>query len=623
MTAKLAPVLVALPSVRVGPGLGTPLGDPVVKRLRRVVVESHLHLPGMFELAFIGVTGQDMLAAGVELGARLSVAVWTTDPENAVTLIRGEITAMEGSYEDFTGSTVVRGYDLSHRLQRARRTRAFINTSDSKAAEKIATEAGLEIGEITPSPVIHNHLPQYDQSDWEFLKQRAAEIGYEFSVAQGLFCFRRASSVEGAGAAEAVSLTLHKNLRSFSPRVTAGNLTPNVEVRVWDPLEARVISSSSGTTTGSASPAGEQTSEEIAEVFGDPAAGLAAEATPPPSPATEDLGPPPSGTAYVVYDRPVGDGVTTTSAADLVASGIAEQLASTFAEADGDANGNPGIAAGRAVRIEGVPSQFPQTWVVTRARHIFDVAEGGYHTEFAASGRHDRSLLGLTSLGATQAPLARIPGVACAVVTDINDPHGRVKVTLPWLSPDYVSDWAPVVQFGAGPRSGAMFLPEVGDQVLVAFEFGDPRRAYVLGGIVSNASEYSLGGPAVEADGTVVRRGFVSASGNLLAFYDQMPPGGEDSKPTASRISLGTKDAGLGLAIDVVEGTFVMSCAPQGPPGQLTIKCGDGGTVNIQAGQGGTMTVDGGDSLTIKSASSMAIQCTGDLSITGESISLG
>lgn len=623
MTAELTPMVVTLPSVLIGPDPGTPLADTVFALLRRVTVESHLHLPGMFELTFVGASNQDITAAGVAVGTRVAIAVSTTDPENAVTLLNGEITAVEGSYEDYTGITVVRGYDLSHRLQRARRTRAFINTTDSKAAEKIATDAGLEVGEITPSPVIHDHLPQYDQSDWEFLKQRAAEIGYEFTMSSGLFCFRRASSVKGAGAAEALSLTLHKNLRSFAPRVTAGNLTPNVEVRVWDPLQAKVISATSGTTTGSASSAGEQTSEELAGVFGDPASGLADEATPPLSPATEDLGPPPSDTAYVVYNRPVGDGATTTSAADAVASGVAEQLASTFAESDGDAAGDPGIAAGRTVRIEGVPCQFPSTWVVTRARHVFDIAEGGYHTEFAATGRHDRSLLGLASLGATQAPLARIPGVACAVVTDINDTHGRVKVTLPWLSPDYVSDWAPVVQFGAGPRSGAMFLPEVGDEVLVGFEFGDPRRAYVLGGIVNSASKYSLGGPAVETDGTVVRRGFVSASGNLLAFYDQMPPGGEDPKPTASQIALGTKDAGLGLAIDVVQGTFVLSCSPEGPPGQLTIKCGDGGTVNIQAGAGGTMTVDGGDTLTVKSASSMTIQCDGDLSITGDTISLG
>ncbi len=270
-----------------------------------------------------------------------------------------------------------------------------------------------------------------------------------------------------------------------------------------------------------------------------------------------------------------------------------------------------------------MPDPFPRNWVVTRARHVFDQTEGGYRTEFAASGRHDRSLLGLASLGATQAPLPRIPGVVCAVVTDINDRSGRVKVTLPWLSPDYQSDWAPVVQFGAGPRSGAMFLPEVGDEVLVGFEFGDPRRAYVLGGIVNNASRYSLGGAAVSDDGTVARRGFVSASGNLLAFHDEMPPGGEDPKPTVSQIVLGTADASLGLSVDVVQGSLVISCAQESPPGQLTIRCGNGGTVNLAVGEGGTMTVDGGDNLTLKSASSMTIQCEGNLSIQGQTISLG
>ncbi len=257
-------------------------------------------------------------------------------------LIRGEVTALEGSYDDFTGLTTVRGYDLSHRLQRVRRTRAFLDTSDSEAAEKIAAEAGLAIGEITPSELIHVHLPQYDQSDWEFLKQRAAEIGYEFTMFGGTFCFRKASSVHGEQ--EPLSLIMHDNLRVFAPRVTAGNLTPEVEVRVWDPMEARVISGKAGSTTGTASMAGEQAATEIAELYSDPADG--ADPGPPPAPCVEELGPPPSGTAFVVYDRPVGEGAAATSAADLAASGLAEQLASTFAEAEGEAEGSPGIQAG-------------------------------------------------------------------------------------------------------------------------------------------------------------------------------------------------------------------------------------------------------------------------------------
>src|SRR5262249_18512384 len=153
-----------------------------------------------------------------------------------------------------------------------------------------------------------------------------------------------------------------------------------------------------------------------------------------------------------------------------------------------------------AVQVAGVPAPFAGTWMVTNARHVFDMAHGGYLTRFVVSGRQERSLLGLTSAAASIPAPPRMPGGACAVVTNNNDPakHGQVKVALPWLSPDYESDWAPVMQFGAGKRSGAMFLPEVGDEVLVGFEFGDARRPYVLGGIVNSASSYDLGGPAVK-----------------------------------------------------------------------------------------------------------------------------
>src|SRR6185437_5963365 len=160
MTSVTGPLLVLQPQISIGPGIGTPLSDDLCERFSRAVVETHLHLPGMFELSFVGVSDEDLQQAGIILGARVSIAASATDPAPEVTLISGEITAMEGNFDDFTGVVTARGYDLSHRLQRVRRTRALLNTSDAEAAEKIASAAGLEIGEITPSDVIHDHLPQ-------------------------------------------------------------------------------------------------------------------------------------------------------------------------------------------------------------------------------------------------------------------------------------------------------------------------------------------------------------------------------------------------------------------------------------------------------------------------------
>jgi uncharacterized protein involved in type VI secretion and phage assembly len=79
-------------------------------------------------------------------------------------------------------------------------------------------------------------------------------------------------------------------------------------------------------------------------------------------------------------------------------------------------------------------------------------------------------------------------GIYPGLVSDIKDPNGsgRVKVTLPW-SPDTASDhyeaWARVTTFMGGNNRGSWFIPDVNDEVLLAFESGDPRRPYVLGGL--------------------------------------------------------------------------------------------------------------------------------------------
>ncbi|HEY2902656.1 MAG TPA: phage baseplate assembly protein V, partial [Polyangia bacterium] len=83
----------------------------------------------------------------------------------------------------------------------------------------------------------------------------------------------------------------------------------------------------------------------------------------------------------------------------------------------------------------------------------------------------------------------RFYGVYPATVSEIkNDPDGigRVKLTLPW-APDTGSEsyetWGRVATLMGGNNRGSWFIPDKGDEVLVAFEGGDPRRPFVLGGL--------------------------------------------------------------------------------------------------------------------------------------------
>ena len=79
-------------------------------------------------------------------------------------------------------------------------------------------------------------------------------------------------------------------------------------------------------------------------------------------------------------------------------------------------------------------------------------------------------------------------GVFPALVTDIKDPdgQGRVKISLPW-APDTDGGkyevWARLATMMGGNDRGSWFVPDTGDEVLVAFEAGNPRRPYVVGAL--------------------------------------------------------------------------------------------------------------------------------------------
>lgn len=79
-------------------------------------------------------------------------------------------------------------------------------------------------------------------------------------------------------------------------------------------------------------------------------------------------------------------------------------------------------------------------------------------------------------------------GVYPATVVDLGDPdgQGRVKVTLPWTADTGGSRyeaWARLATMMGGSNRGSWFVPDVNDEVLVAFEGGDTRRPYVIGGL--------------------------------------------------------------------------------------------------------------------------------------------
>lgn len=110
------------------------------------------------------------------------------------------------------------------------------------------------------------------------------------------------------------------------------------------------------------------------------------------------------------------------------------------------------------------------------------------------------------------------PGVTIGIVTNNKDPDGlgRVKVKFPWLSPNEESFWARVLTPMAGNDRGIYFLPEVDDEVLVAFEQGNMNVPYILGALWNGKDKP----PVKNDDGKNNQRVIKSRSGHQIILDD-------------------------------------------------------------------------------------------------------
>ena len=111
-----------------------------------------------------------------------------------------------------------------------------------------------------------------------------------------------------------------------------------------------------------------------------------------------------------------------------------------------------------------------------------------------------------------------VKGVAIAVVTQNEDEEKmcRVKVRFPWHDQPSESYWARLAPPMAGIDRGLVLIPEVGDEVLVAFEREDLRFPYVLGGLWNGQDKP----PISNDDGKNDKRILQSRKKHYLLFDD-------------------------------------------------------------------------------------------------------
>jgi uncharacterized protein involved in type VI secretion and phage assembly len=198
---------------------------------------------------------------------------------------------------------------------------------------------------------------------------------------------------------------------------------------------------------------------------------------------------------------------------------------------------------------------------------------------------------------------SKMIGVAVGIVTNNKDPEnlGRVRVKFPWFSDDDESQWARIATFMAGKNRGALFLPEVDDEVLVAFEHGDMRRPYIIGalwnGVDTPPQEFAN-------DGKNNLRVIKSRSGHLIKLDDT--DGGE-------KIEVIDKSGNNSIVIDAKENTITITSDKD-----IVLKASQG-KISLQSKE---IEVKSTAAAKIQAGSEMTMQASGSMTVKGSTVNI-
>lgn len=165
------------------------------------------------------------------------------------TVFKGEVNGMEPTYKaNGENILVIRAFNKLHRLTRARKSKTYVKQSDKDIVGAVAGEHGLspKCGDYASSPK-HEHIYQHNQTDLEFLRVRAARLGYEVWVDDTTLNFDAPDPNKDSGIklrygdAETSKGGGEVFLKRFTPRMSSARVVDEVEVRGWDPVKKEEI----------------------------------------------------------------------------------------------------------------------------------------------------------------------------------------------------------------------------------------------------------------------------------------------------------------------------------------------------------------------------------------------
>ncbi|GGA02145.1 phage late control D family protein [Okeania sp. KiyG1] len=344
---------------------GEPLLNPNIKILLKgkalspeleadfvsVKVSEDLEAPSMFELKFVTWDLEKQQFTWIdkevfELGNTVEIKMGYEN--NLETVIVGEITGLEPEFsQDTTPMLLVRGHDLRHRLLRGRQTKSFTKMKDSDIVSQIAKGKGLT-PKVEDTKAKLEYVLQHNQTDWEFLQERAARLGYEVAVDNKTLYFRPPDN----GEQKLFTITYGDDLQDFQPRLSTMNQVEEVQVQGWLPQEKKTVLAKAGAgKEGNKMGGSTSGAKEVQKAFGK---------------SSETI---------------VNQAVSSKAEADKMSLGQFREGLLDYITGEGTCQGYPNLRAGKVIEIAGVSKKFSGLYYLMTVEHFYSESQG-YQTSF-------------------------------------------------------------------------------------------------------------------------------------------------------------------------------------------------------------------------------------------------
>jgi len=384
------------------------------------------------------------------------------------------------SNKNKTSTLTIEAKDKSVKLAIGRKNQNFINKTDSEIMEEILKKSGFKELEIDDTMVKHTEMVQYNVADWDFIVSRAEMNSMLVFTDNNKLIIKKPDT----GQEPFKEITYGKEVIEFDSELDGQTQIKEVKSHSWNYKNQKIEDSDTASIQFKEN--GNVKGETLAEAFG------------------------------VKEFNLIHSGNLKT--AELKSWSNACLLKSRMAKSSGriKVKGMTEIKPGHVVKLNGFGKRFNGNVYVTGVRNSYDksIWETEIFFGLPENWFYDREDI-IEKPAAGLVP--GITGLQIGVVIKIEgDPENedRIQIRLPAVDMNE-GLWARVASLDAGKDRGSFFRPEINDEVVVGFIYGDPRHPIILGMLNSSANPSPF-----KAKDENNEKGFITRSKMKLLFDD-------------------------------------------------------------------------------------------------------